>query len=140
MMDRRRTTHVPARGKTRKKPGSIFHRPPPHRPLLAGAEPFRDIDQEPILNPLQGRWKLFTEKAPEAVPTQHETKTQGLAAGASCRETEAQTMVLFFTDFCFVAYLSPNSVPTLRTQALTFGGGEVRCMVDFLGEHLKGHL
>ena len=34
--DRGRTTHVPARGKTRKKPGSIFHRPPPHRPLLAG--------------------------------------------------------------------------------------------------------
>ena len=25
--DRGRTTHVPARGKTRKKPGSIFHRP-----------------------------------------------------------------------------------------------------------------
>ena len=38
MTDRGRTTHVPARGKTRKKPGSIFHRPPPHRPLLAGAE------------------------------------------------------------------------------------------------------
>ena len=37
-MDRGRTTHVPARGKTRKKPGSIFHRPPPHRPLLAGAD------------------------------------------------------------------------------------------------------
>ena len=36
--DQGRTTHVPARGKTRKKPGSIFHRPPPHRPLLAGAE------------------------------------------------------------------------------------------------------
>ena len=33
-----RTTHVPARGKTRKKHGSIFHRPPPHRPLLAGAD------------------------------------------------------------------------------------------------------
>ena len=36
--DRGRTAHVPARGKARKKPGSIFHRPPPHRPLLAGAE------------------------------------------------------------------------------------------------------
>ena len=30
--DRGRTTHVPARGKTRKKPGSIFHGTPPHRP------------------------------------------------------------------------------------------------------------
>ena len=38
LTDRGRTTHVPARGKTRKKPGSIFHRPPPHRPLLAGAD------------------------------------------------------------------------------------------------------
>ena len=38
MTDRGRTTLVPARGKTRKKPGSIFHRPPPHRPPLAGAE------------------------------------------------------------------------------------------------------
>ena len=37
MTDRGRTTHVPARGKKRKKPGSILHRPPPHRPLLAGA-------------------------------------------------------------------------------------------------------
>ena len=36
--DRGRTSHVPARGKPGKKPGSIFHRPPPHRPLLAGAE------------------------------------------------------------------------------------------------------
>ena len=29
--------------KTRKKPGSIFHRPPPHRPLLAGADFFQDL-------------------------------------------------------------------------------------------------
>ena len=56
--DRGRTTHVPARGKTRKKPGSIFRRPPTHRPLLAGAE----INSMDSFEPLSFKTRSTTTK------------------------------------------------------------------------------
>ena len=45
--------------------------------LVLTFNPFRSIDKKPSFYPLQGGWKLFSKKDPEAVLTQHKSSLSG---------------------------------------------------------------
>ena len=83
--------------------------------------PFRDIDKNPLLILVQGGWKLFSKKGPEAVPTQHKTRPyqlQSLAWHACMYDTPSVLVSLADRSMYLLNTILTTSPPILANNSI----------------------